>query len=595
MPLRITVRSLWTALVLFALSGGAAIRAEVSISSLSPSESSPQPVGTSITFTATAADQETGDLRYRFRVRPAGGAYETVIDYGVSNSFVWLPAQSEGMYDIEVSVRNRATGSTAALETSFVATPRATRAPVVSSTTHPMVAFYSAPACPAGSTMRVYFKRAFDGIWRSTNAKACNGTSTMNFLVAGMLANSFYILRGETTAGEQVTTLPDAYFSVPGVEAPVVAVQTLLSLDPGDSYVEGLTLIGTLAGRTFAVDSFANVLWYYPGDLPKTIYTVRALPDGNQLAVFYNAPEDLARSGFREYNLAGATVKETTAERLSEQLIALGKHPITAVHHDIRRLANGNYLMLGLVELITDDQGPNTDVLGDMILVLDNNLQVLWTWDSFEHLDVTRKAVLGETCTNGLGGCVVLKAPIANDWTHGNALSLMTDGNILYNSRHQDLAYKIAFANGTGDGSVIWKLGKDGDFTWKSNDPYPWFSHAHNLDYNGTPDTISLFDNGNTRVAQNGGNSRGQVLHIDETNRTVTPLVNADLGVFSAAVGSAQILSNGNLVFDAGLLPPALSRTIETSPTGSIVSVLQVNSFVYRTFRMPDLYSASAP
>jgi len=274
-------------------------------------------------------------------------------------------------------------------------------------------------------------------------------------------------------------------------------------------------------------------------------------------------------------------------------LAALGKRTINTVHHDVRRLANGNYLILGMVEVITDAQGPNTDVLGDMILVLDTNLQVVWTWDTFDHLDVNRQAVLGETCTSGVSGCSVLKAAVANDWTHGNSIALTPDGNILYNSRHQDMAYKISYANGTGDGSVMWRLGKDGDFAWQSSDPYPWFSHAHDVDYAaGSSNKISLFDNGNTRVSQFGGHSRGQVLQIDETNRTVTPLLNADLGVFSAAVGSAQILSNGNVLFGAGLLPPFQAQAIETGSTGAINSVLEISSWVYRTFRMPDLYSA---
>ena len=107
------------------------------------------------------------------------------------------------------------------------------------------------------------------------------------------------------------------------------------------------------------------------------------------------------------------------------------------------------------------------------------------------------------------------------------------------------MVYKIAYANGAGDGHVIWKLGKDGDFRWVSSDPYPWFSHQHDakFDYAGV---ISLFDNGNTRVSQMGGNSRGQVLAIDESNMTITPVINADLGGYSLALGAAQRLSNGN-------------------------------------------------
>jgi arylsulfate sulfotransferase len=585
------IRVSWAVVLAGAGFAGGGLRAEVSISSLAPSLPSPQKIGTAVTFTATAADTDAGDLRYRFRVRPAGGTYSTMIDYGVSNQFNWMPIESEGTYEIEVSVRNRATGSTASQDISFAVTPGATSLPLASATTHPMVALYSAPACPAGSSMKVFFKRAFDGIWRSTSAKPCNGTSTMNFLVAGMLMNSTYVLRGEIMTGEQLTAVPDAYFSVPNVDAPVTPARSVLSLDPWTTYAEGATLFYPLTQRPFAVDGNGNLLWYLAGSLPMNFHGTRPFPGGNQGALFDDYGPNLERAGFREYDLTGTTVKQTTVERINDQLAALGKNTISSIHHEVRKLANGDYLMLGMVEVISDAQGANTDVLGDMILVLDGDLQVKWTWDSFEHLDVTRPAVLNETCSTGVSGCVVLKAPVANDWTHGNSLALTPDGNILYNSRHQDMAYKIAYANGTGDGSVIWRLGMGGDFTIQSTDPYPWFSHAHDLEFEGS-NAISLFDDGNTRVSQSGGNSRGQVLQIDETNRTATLQVNADLGTFSAALGSAQLLSNGNLLFDAGLIPPQQTQAIETNPAGSVVSILEFDDFVYRTFRMPDLYSA---
>ena len=224
----------------------------------------------------------------------------------------------------------------------------------------------------------------------------------------------------------------------------------------------------------------------------------------------------------------------------------MGNHPITVVHHEARRLANGNYLVLAMTERMSNAQGGLTDIAGDMILVLNPDLQVLWAWDSFDHLDISRKAVLNETCVNSPGGCVLLNGDKANDWTHGNSVSLTYDGNLIYSARHQDMVYKIAYANGTGDGHLIWKLGKDGDFRWLSSDPYPWFSHQHDakLDYSGA---VSLFDNGNTRVAQMGGNSRGQVLSIDEGTLTVTPLINADLGGLLAGFGRCPAIDERKL------------------------------------------------
>jgi hypothetical protein len=34
-----------------------------------------------------------------------------------------------------------------------------------------------------------------------------------------------------------------------------------------------------------------------------------------------------------------------------------------------------------------------------MLIVLDRNLQVAWTWDAFDHLDVNRGPILDDVCT----------------------------------------------------------------------------------------------------------------------------------------------------------------------------------------------------
>src|SRR5581483_12000385 len=99
---------------------------------------------------------------------------------------------------------------------------------------------------------------------------------------------------------------------------------------------------------------------------------------------------------------------------------------------------------------------------------------------------------------------------------------------MLVSSRHQDWVIKFNYAGGPGNGNVIWRLGRDGDFRTSASDAFPWFSHQHNVEIEPNGD-LSLFDNGNTRVAELGGHSRGQAWHVDETNRVATRVVNIDL------------------------------------------------------------------
>jgi arylsulfate sulfotransferase len=140
-----------------------------------------------------------------------------------------------------------------------------------------------------------------------------------------------------------------------------------------------------------------------------------------------------------------------------------------------------------------------------------------------------------------------------------------------------------------------------GDFAVQSSDPYPWFSHQHDAEYelNGTQ-VLSLFDNGNTRRALGlGRNSRGQVWNIDEVNRVATLSLNADLGVYAGGFGSAQRLTNGNYHFLAGYLPQVngsiWGQSIEVLPSGLITFDLADQNASYRSWRMESLYNLPEP
>src|SRR5207302_5518133 len=156
----------------------------------------------------------------------------------------------------------------------------------------------------------------------------------------------------------------------------------------------------------------------------------------------------------------------------------------------------------------------------------------------------------------------------AVDWLHTNSVSWSpADQNLVLSLRHQDWVIKIDYANGAGDGHVVWRLGQGGDFAVHSADPSPWFSHQHNAHYV-DDHTLILFDNGNTRRATDPtANSRGQVWTLDENNMTATPVLNADLGNYSGRLGSAQRLSNGNYSFLSGAVgfppPSQIGQTIE--------------------------------
>lgn len=575
-------------LALLTAAGATAMTATVT-----PSLQPPQPVGTMITFTAAVPDAPGSNLWYRFRVRPERGAYQMVRDYGPLSSLNWTASTREGGYELEVSARDLDTGdeSTASLLFRFVSAVTSSQ-PVVSPTANPLVFLYSAPPCHQGSRMRVQFQ-SLGGTVQNTPFRGCSSGLSMNFYLAGVLPATTY------TAQHIVDT------SFGSVSGPAVTFTTgnppsnlysdTIVLPSTNTASDPILLGGPLGGNIVANDLAGNVLWYGPADLT---FLTRAEAGGE----FWGIIETLGGAGpsqqvVRKFDLAGMTLLETNAARVNEQLTALGKRTITGFHHEARPIAGGRVAVLASVEqILTDTQGPGpVDVLGDMIIVLDQNLNVVWTWDAFDNLNVNRPAVLGETCPTA--GCPPFYlAPTANDWTHGNALEETADGNILYSTRNQDWLIKISYDRGNGDGHILWRMGVGGDFQITSSDPYPWFSHQHDGNFaTSDPTKLLVFDDGNTRVAaMKGGNSRGQVFQIDEQNFIATPILNADLGVYSEAVGSAQLLLDGNYHFDAGFVSENNtidSYSFEVDSSGQMQYEAHQNVILYRTFRMTDLYT----
>jgi arylsulfate sulfotransferase len=564
---------------------------------LQASSASPVPLGTPVTWTAAISGASAGTLVFRFQVEGPGGSFRTVVDYGPKTSLTWTTINSEGAYQVGVSVFNTATGEQAVGTSgmSFSSLVHGTT-PVVTPSANPMVFIYSAPPCSPGDQIRVRFQAVMGPI-QYTPYQECLAGVSMNVYLAGMQPSTAYQIQHVFNTRGKVDG-PMINFSVPASSADPPAFTALNSgVAP-----PGLLLQSLLGSPALATDLNGNAVWQGPADVS---FLTRPLTGGTFLGIGEDATQGPAQQFIREFDLANITVAETNAARINQQITAMGMHAINSFHHELRKLPNGGYLTLADSErILTNVQGPgNVDVIGDTILVLDQNLQVTWAWDAFDHLDTSRMATLGETCTYPAGltcGAFYL-APVANDWLHGNALQLTPDGNILYSIRHQDWVVKIDYANGTGSGNILWRMGLDGDFQIQSSDPSPWFSHQHDANFEANNSVLLVFDDGNVRAATNpAAHSRGQVLQVDEGNKVVSPIVNADLGVYSGALGTAELLPNGHYNFDAGFLlssdangnPVYNAQSLEVDLSGHVDFGVQFGTLEYRTFRIPDLYTA---
>jgi arylsulfate sulfotransferase len=639
--------------------------ATVQIESVIPSPASPQVIGTTIHWTVTGTDTNAGPLTFQFNMARPGGTMSMVKDFnvGINNSgtwtaqpFVWTPTGIEGTYQIEVVAKDFVSGETATSTVSFQVHPLVTgKRPVAVKTANPLVALFSAPACAAGSHMRVSFRESKAKNATVTPWAACTGSTTMTFEIAGMHESSYYEMFSETKTGTKVVDGPMLSFKTGALPTNTPIPQFTVNVPPGSStdatdymILEDLTLPGqSVSYPEVATDFAGQILWYYYPPTNEDLFT-RPLADGI-LAIESGPAWNPASQQFqllRYIDWAGNIVKETNTGAIQQQLLALGATdaqactaiqrpaPIGAAcmddfdHDFIHTLPNGYNAVIADIEKIYppgtqgDTSGLPVDIIGNMIIVLDQNWQVTWYFDAFEHdggapqLDINRAAVLGETCGVNQLGCPPIFllgngiAPLALDWLHGNSLYYWpapqdgsAKGDIIWSARHQDWVMRVDYQDGTGTGNILWCMGVDGQWTFNNidNDPWPWFSHQHEAGIESTGD-LSLFDNGNTRLTELGVDcvpsdcdSRGMILELDESSMQVTPVLSVDLGVYSTALGSAQLLDNGNYFFMAGFVENTFGYAIEILPTPDTITGTQVfnlgGTVSYRAWRMNSIYT----
>ena len=135
------------------------------------------------------------------------------------------------------------------------------------------------------------------------------------------------------------------------------------------------------------------------------------------------------------------------------------------------------------------------------------------------------------------------------DWTHSNALLYSADdGNLLLSIRAQSWIIKIDYANGSGAGDILWKLGEEGAFTLTGGtDPTDWFYAQHGPSFASANTTgkVQLGGNGNTRLYPDGEtctadgqpfcpcSSTGELIEIDETAKIATIVTKFAPGEYS--------------------------------------------------------------
>ena len=216
-------------------------------------------------------------------------------------------------------------------------------------------------------------------------------------------------------------------------------------------------------------------------------------------------------------------------------------------HHDGRLLKNGNVLLLCAAELPDETakkvQGgrSGTEVNGkmwaDYLVEMTKDGKRVWEWRAWEHLDPARDVITAIQDNR-------------SEWTHGNAIIELSDGDLLVSFRNISTIVRIRR--------------QTGEITWKLGAPPLAGQHAPTPLANGN---ILIFDNGPHRLDHTFPYSR--VIEVNPTtNEIVWKYQEASLhNFYSPRISNAQRLPNGNTLINEGFC----GRFFEVTSAGEVV------------------------
>jgi len=247
------------------------------------------------------------------------------------------------------------------------------------------------------------------------------------------------------------------------------------------------------------------------------------------------------------------------------------KHPDH--HHDARKLRNGNVILLCLRAMPTalrarvkgglaGSEGHEGTIYADYLLEVTTRGEAVWEGRSWDHLDFER--------------AIVTPQDHRVEWTHGNTVAEMADGNLVVSFRNISTVAIVERSTGR----LTWTLGSPP--LAQQHDPRP-------------------LDNGNLLIFDNGPHRRdhpapySRVIEVEpRTNAIVWEYHDQSLfDFFSPYISGAQRLANGNTLICEG----CDGRIFEVTTDGEVVWEFVsphfvhekgrpgLNNWVFRAFR----------
>ncbi len=182
---------------------------------------------------------------------------------------------------------------------------------------------------------------------------------------------------------------------------------------------------------------------------PYPTFTAYLQENGNLIAGLFTPETDGNRPGVGEYIMGGT---QGYLVELDWDGNILFEHKDLLMHHDFKKLDNGNYMYLCWEKLpqelvkkvrggVKGSEHVGNTMWGDFIKEIDPQGNTVWEWHSHDHLDLDID-IIGPNHKR-------------DEWSHINTLWVCEDGDIMLSSRHIDMAFKISRKTG----EIIWRFG----------------------------------------------------------------------------------------------------------------------------------------
>ena len=426
---------------------------------------------------------------------------------------------------------------------------------VVTANEHNVLSAVASAAVSDADSIAVVFRRADDTMSADTSAAVLvrNGHADVSML--GLRPSTKYNVRLVAWAGDRSTTGDVIVFSTAALPADLPSY-TAAGTDPSPGFV-----VFASGPYAIAIDNSGRIVWYRR--FPHTAGLAFVAQANGRYFARPTSPDPADSEHWVELNALGEVVR---------QLPCTGG--LVSRPHDLIVQPGGSYWLMcddvRVVDLSSQGGQSNAKVTGTAIQHIGADGRPLFLWSPFDHLDIT------DLDPSKRAGSTV-------NWTHGNALDLDSEGNIMISFRNLEEVTRI---NGT-TGAVLSRLGgRKNQFTI-SGSTNPPFAQQHSARLSSANEIILLDNLGNP------SESRAERYTLDWASMTakMTGSFGSSPGVVTAIGGSVQSLPAGRMLVSFG----TAGRVEEYDAAGNVVWRIDGNpGYVFRAQRINSLYAPGA-